>query len=383
MTAVPELLHTITSGQSLSIGGVGTPALSTVSEEPNALLAASGGVLSALQSSTAQAPQLSMGYALARARPGQRLAFSTHGQGGRSIAQLSPGGDTGLYEQAIGRVNATRAAEVAAAGSYGVEALHWIQGEQDQELGTSLANYVASMVALRDAYRAGTDTPDLPMISSQTASWGYYGTPARIGLAQLRAARENDGIYIVGGQYQLPYIDGQHPTNVGYYRLGELHARAHQAVIDGSGWAPFAPISYELTPSRIDVRYHVPYGPLRFDTAVVPAQPHRGFSLSGTAAAITAVALVSADTVRLSISRPITESTAAVGYGVSSVVGGVGAGNLADSHPGVSAYDSAPLANWALHSLDPVAPLPGSVAWRGALYVTLPGGELRGLSLVP
>lgn len=377
---MPDFLHTITSGQSLSIGGAGGSALSTVSEEPNAYLVASGGSLAPLAGSASQRPELSMGYRLAGARPAQRLGFSTHGEGSRTIAELSPGGSTGLFEIAVARATLIRDAELAASRSYGVEAVHWIQGEQDQVLGTSLNAYVTAMLELKDAYDAAiedlTGEDATPFISSQTATWAYSETPARIGLAQLEAARTTPGVYLVGGQYQIPHADDLHPTNVGYYYLGELHARAHQAIIDGDGWAPFAPTGYVVTPGYVDVFYHVPTGALEFDTTTIAAQTNMGFSLAGTSATITGVTLIGSDTVRLALSQPITESGAQVGYGVSSVIGGRGVGNLCDGETTTSVYDGARLANWAAHSLDTVDVVAPLVFNATALYLVGTGGRL-------
>lgn len=382
-----DILHTLTSGQSLSIGGSGSPSLSTVSEELNAYAIGSSGFPAALTNATNQFPHLSMGYTLARTRPLQKLGFSTHGQGSMSIAALSPGGSTGKFEEAIARVQAGRDYAVARSTSYALEpVIHWIQGEEDSKLNTPAATYLASLTALRQAYIdqihpiTGQDLSGLAWVMSQTASWAHppNGAEPRIGLAQLQAARTLPNFYVIGGQYQFPYADSQHMTNVGYYRMGELHARAHQAVIDGLDWRPFAPREYVVTPAYVDVVYDVPSGALEFDTTTVPAQPAMGFSLPGSSASITHVALVGEDTVRLLLSQPITEPGTKVGYGVSSSIGGVGVGNLCDGEAATSHYDGARIANWALHSLDALD-IEGSnpVAFNvTAAYLTGAGGNL-------
>lgn len=351
--------HTLTWGQSLSIGSQGTPSLSTVSEVGNAWLAAADGTSTVpLKSSVQQQPQLSCGYRLAAARPALRHLFSTHGLGGQTIAQLGKGGSSGKYEEAVAYTAAAHGVEAGLSNTHTVEAIHAIQGEADQTFNTPRDVYQAAFVDLHDDFTADiqaiTGQSSVPLISSQTATWAYYAKPARIGLAQLDAARTVPGIYLVGGQYQFPYKDGLHLTNVGYYRLGELHARAHQAVVDGYGWEPFAPTAYEVTDNWIDVTYAVPTGGLEFDTTTVAAQPAMGFSLSGTTSAITSVELIGADTVRLNLSEPIAGSSVEVGYGVSSQNGSVGLGNLCDGETTASVRDGSRLANWALHSLDTV-----------------------------
>ena len=341
--------HVLTSGQSLAVGSQGTPSLSTASETANTfLLAADGTIATPLKNATTQYPQLSMGYRIGASRPAETFAFSTHGLSGKTIAELSKGGSTGMYEQAIAYVTAS---------ARQVEALHWIQGEADQTFATPQATYLTSLATLHANYTADiaaiTAQSSLPLITSQTATWAHYGTPASIGLAQLKAAREQAGVYLVGGQYQLEYYtDGLHMTNVGYYHLGELHARAHEAVISGAGWAPFAPVGTNLTPGYLDVAFHVPTGALEFNTTRVPAQPNMGFSLHGTTATITGVSLVASDAVRLTLSKAVTEPGAAVGYGVAYDNGSVGLGNLTDGETTTSVYDGARLANWAVHFKD-------------------------------
>lgn len=350
--------HTLFWGQSLSVGSQGKPSLSTVSEVPNAFLVAADGTASVpLKSSVQQQPQLSCGYRLAEARPGMDHVFSTHGLGGRTLEQLSKGGSSGKYEEAISYVTAAHSVQAG----HVVEAVHAIQGEADQLYGTSISAYVDGFAALHADFTADigavTGQGTVPLITSQTATWAYYDSPARIGLAHLEAARTLPGVYIIGGQYHLPYVDDLHLTNVGYYKLGELHARAHQAVVDTGGWPVFAPVAYTVEPTHVDVTYEVPSGPLRFDTTTVAAQPSMGFSLAGTAAQITDVTITGADTVRLGLSQPITEPGAHVGYGVSARNQAVGLGNLCDSDPSLSVLDDEPLQNWALHSLDPL-PIP-------------------------
>lgn len=373
--------HILTEGQSLAVGSQGTPSLSAVSEVGNAWIAALDGTTAVpLKSATQQRPDLSLGYRAGGRRPATQFALSTHGQGGQAIAALSKGGATGKYEEAIATYLATHAARLAAGDTHSPGSVHFIQGEADQTFGTPRATYLAALTKLLADHRADLSAPTLAMICSQTATWAHYGNAPSIGLAQLDGARTVPGLYLVGGQYQLEYYtDGLHLTNIGYYHLGELHERAHEAVRTGAGWAPFAPIATALQPSYLDVQFHVPIGALQFDTTIVPAQANMGFSLSGTAATITAATLNGTDKVRLALSRPIVEATARVGYGVVANNGSVGLGNLCDSEATVSAKDGKRLANWALHFDDslgvvPVGPTTGFAV--STIYLTMPDKRL-------
>lgn len=374
-------------GQSLVVGTSGAPAISTASENVNAFVAdGTTGALSPLlrDSSGPQRPGLSAVYRIADANPGQRFAEMTKGQGAQTIAQLSKGGSSGQYELMVSGWAATKAAELAAGGTFAVEPMHFIQGEQDQINGTSISTYITRALQYRldftnDIWLPSGMTGLVPMILSQTATWASYSSEARIGLAQLKLAREQAGFYALA-QYQFPYAtDGIHLVRVSYYKMGELHGRVHNAVRSGAGWKPFAPFERVITPTSVILRFDVPHGPLAFDTTVVPAQPNYGFSLAGTAATITGVAITAANEVTLSTSQQVVEPGASVGYGIKYGTG-PGLGNLRDSEPTLSKYDNGPLANWALHFSDDLGiPLPSvtklwvssafySIGAHGALY---------------
>jgi hypothetical protein len=355
--------HYLTLGQSLPDGSQGTPALSTVSEVTNAYIVATNGTIAnELKSSTIQRPYLSMGYRIAAASPADTFGFSTHALSGQSIAQLSKGGSSGRYEQAIATVTAAHTARVAAGDTYTVPWINWFQGEADQTFGTTRAAYRAALLQLMADYAAdimaitGQAEPPKWMIN-QTATWAHYENAASIGLEQLDIARTIPGVWAVGGQYQLPYADGLHMNNVGYYYVGELIGRAINAVNAGAAWKPFAPSSITATADGLTVTFDVPTGPLVLDTVLIPEQPFYGFSLSGTAAVITGVSLAG-DTVTITTDKPVTESTARLGYGVSSNNGAVGLGNLRDSNAALSGYDSHPLPDFALHASDSFTPFP-------------------------
>lgn len=349
------LEHGITGGQSLAIGTSGTPGYSTAAEASNAFQPDSAGALTALQiasTSNAQRPDLSMGYREAQAHPSQRFAFSTHGLGAQALSQLAKGGSSGKYEDTISVATATKNTEVAAGGTYHVREYHFYQGEQDQVIGTSVTAYVSQFNAYIAQLRADIlpidGVANFPVFIAQTATWAHYGSAARIGLAQLQLARTAANTYAIA-QYQLTYaVDGLHLRQPSYYKLGELHARAAESVLNGTGWAPFAPTNITIVGSTVEITFAVPTGSLEFDTTTMAAQTNMGFSVSGTAATITGVAITAANKVTLTMSQPVTEPGSKVGYGVAYGTG-PGLGNLCDGETAVSVRDGSRLANWALH----------------------------------
>lgn len=384
--------HYLTLGQSLPDGSQGTPSLSTVSEVTNAFIVATNGTIAnELKSATIQRPYLSMGYRIAATDASKVFGFSTHALSGQSIAQLSKGGSSGRYEQSIATVTAAHTARSAAGDTYSVPWINLFHGEADQTLGTSRAAYRAAFIQLMADYTtdimAITGQPVAPKwMINQTATWAHYANAASIGLEQLDMARTIPNVWAVGGQYQIPYFsDGLHMTNVGYYRIGELIGRSINALRSGGTWKPFAPKTITATVGGLTVQYDMPISPLVFDTTLISAQPNYGYSLSGTSALITSVTLTASDTVTITTNKPVTESGAKLGYGVSANNGSVGLGNLRDSNTAFSGYDATPIPNWALQSNDQITPyptLPGKIYtilqkyWLdadGRTYVVTPG----------
>lgn len=388
-----HIIYTGTSGQSLAQGAQGGASLTPVAEAGNARTVTSAGSTTAHQNSSADLnrPDLSMGSRLAQADPSKSWYFSSHATGGTSIEQLSKGGTTGRYEELIAYHDAGKTLAIGNGHTWETGNFHWIQGERDQgQENTPREVYVQRMQQLLDDYRADLAAPALAMFSSQTATNGYYDNEPRISLAQLDAARSLPGIYLVGGQYQLPYItDKLHLTNVGYYRLGELHARAEIAVRAGAGWAPFAPTAVTLdgTGQVITVAMHVPAPPLAWDTTVVAAQPNMGFSLHGTAAAIVSVEITGPSTVTITTTADVSGDPVEVGYAVAYNDGGASFGNLRDSHPALSAYDSTPLRNWALQFRDPVSGTtyagPTTAFKADSIYLVGSQGQLYPITEIP
>lgn len=397
-----DILHDLVAGQSLAAGTPSVtsplpPPLTTTPENSRARMVnkTTGALIDLVPdgSPLRQRPELSRLPRIAEANPGQVFATSTHAQGSQTIAMLSPGGSSGKYEEAILTVQRAKAAATSAGQSYLVRGLSWIQGEADTSAGTTAAAYKAAVLALRDAYTtdvgAATGQSALgPFVMSQTATWPHYSSDPRISLAQLDLARTVSGFYLVGGQYQLPgYEDGLHLTPLGYYYLGELHARAWNRITSGAGWLPFSPNTVTVTGSTIVLDYDVPTGSLVLDTTTVPAQPNYGFSVTGTPASIASVAVTGPKQVTITMTSPIQGAGGQVGYGVTAPVVGAGSppgrGNLRDSDPGVSAWDGVPLRNWAaLWQSD--LPAGGSLsAWQiNGVYLVGAGGLLYPMQLM-
>lgn len=369
--------HLIISGQSLSVGWNGMPVISTVTENANARrIHPADGTVTAMEGGnplypTWQLPEMTLAY---RAATVDMVGASSHGLGGASIAQLSKGGSSGKYEQAISVAGTVKTNRTALGDTYGVGAFHWVQGETDQNEGMPAANYLAALEAMIADYRAdipvATGQPEnFPVILSQTSM--TYNKPATVAIAQLEASRTIPDTFIACSHYHLPhYTDNIHLTNVGYYRLGEYHARALNSIKTTGSWKPLAPKSVTARGNQITIVYDVPKPPLVFDTTMVPAQPNMGFTLTGTTASIIAVEIVAQDTIVLTTDSQL-DGPVGVGYASDLLTYGA-RGNVRDSEPATSGYDGTQLANWSLIFRE-LPTVPAGLRYASAAFVQVGG----------
>lgn len=285
--------------------------------------------------------------------PSAHVTLATRGQGGASLAQISQG--TAFYNDHLSRVTAA----VALNDELRVYMIHLMQGERDQDIGTTEASYLSTLQSLYDDYNAdlkaatGQSQDVLGIVQDQMDA----DRDMTIGLAQLKAHRQFAFHTLAGPRYHLPrFSDELHLINVGYYKLGEIHARAHNAVRDG-GWEPVHPWQISIDGTTVRVRFHVPVMPLVFDTTTVAAVTDMGFSYHDTAspldggpmsADIVNVA-IEADSVLLELDQAPGGADPHIAYGSINRHG-----NLRDSDPLESQHDATPLRNWCCHFYDPI-----------------------------
>lgn len=392
--------YCISDGQSNPAGADARPAV-PVSGIPawagitNALLAnTNSGAHSTLgpRGDGNQATQISQGYALAALRPTERIVRYLNAVGGQPIANLLPGGGSGSYEAALTALPAAFNTSISAGNTPTVAVFNWNQGEGDLAGNTRPLTYKARFGDLRTAYRTGTlgalpGMATAPWLLVQTGQWGYrgaglastLGSPNPIGIAQWELARDTADIYMGAPIYAYEFESYINPDNGftpsplhlsprGQIHLGEVLARIEHRLINGQGWAPLQPLYAVKTGlTSIDVKFQVPVPPLRWnitDPQWGDAGPHKGFAVAGTASTVTRADIVGADVVRLTVDQPIPEPAVTVTYGMRYLntpmvdypdIHVVGIGNLTDSETAVSAYDSTPLPNWAVHSQVPAA----------------------------
>lgn len=345
------LNHILVSGQSLSIGVMGDPALSTSQPYSNVMF--DGGVVNPASLASlvpcveASVESLASACAnlvtaLAQANGGDHVALvSAHGIGGADYAVIKKGGSGAAYANGQAQV----AAGIALAPStHAVRAVLIVHGEADGSEGTP--NYGDLMIQFQQDYetdcKAQTgQTVAIPLIHSQMSAEDESNIP----IEQLRAHVAAPGkVILTGPKYHLPTVDGSHLTNEGYRQLGEEYARVYyRAVVRGEVWEPLRPKTVSRVGAVITVQFYVPTPPLVLDTTLVPAMTSMGFEWSGVET-ITDVSITASDTVQITLSG----TPAPGGHLKYAQRAAEIAGNLRDSDATTSLHGYA-LHNWACH----------------------------------
>ncbi len=349
-----DLIGILGTGQSLAIGAMGTPVLSTAPAFGNLKLSLGDlsvppfdpenrglslvplcepirrvgrffpegypGNVRGETPHTAMAHQLST---LARQRLSRDCVtvHSVVGESGQPMAVIDrdaiPRLDGGLaWAAGVFEVQAITRLAKERGKRYGVGAVVLTHGEADAER----AAYAGELYRLWEDYNrdlcALTGQRELfPLLASQQhATPNMRGAVAESTLAVWRAALEHpERLVCSGPKYQYDYDDdGVHLTARSYARLGEKYGQVFfQQVLEGRPFRPLQPEALERTGSSLRVRFTVPVPPLRWDSSLPSPHPEsaqewrlgRGFEVLSGARRITIadVQLAGLDTVLLQL----------------------------------------------------------------------------------
>ena len=243
-----KLFHIVVMGQSQARGFQATPALTTASV-PNCWTLTDGpldvntsGVLVPLLESgvetiaTALAQQLNDFVNI----PNHQFAVTIHAVGGTTIEQLSKGGSTGKFEEAI--ASAETISDIALANGWEYEVhLVWMHGGTGNNTPTPYGDQFADLV---NEFR----TDVTPHLHSQAAGnvHVFAAQQRQIGSPdysiQLYEQSELlSNVHISHPRYTLEYQgDNIHLTNHGTRNAGVLFARAIYTELFSGGWRPLA-----------------------------------------------------------------------------------------------------------------------------------------------
>jgi hypothetical protein len=374
------LNHILSTGQSLSLGSKGGPALSTTQPYNNKML--NGSSLTALVESTLESMSSAMANTLTALSPNTdfQSAVTRHGAGSKSYTQLKKG--TTLYADGLTQATNVKNAATALGLVAKVIAVTNIHGESDH-VADNGADYQSYLEEWHSDYNTDVkvitgQTGDIPMITDQMSSQtGYDDATSLIPLAQLSASEDNPGdIILVGPKYYFTYADNAHLENTSYRWLGEYYGKVLKKVtLDNESWKPLSPDSITRSGNVIYADFHVPAGEIAFDTTLVSARTHYGFEYydDTSSASISSVEILDDDTVKVTLSGTPTGADQRLRYAYTGVPGtqpgaqntGSAAGNLRDTDSTPSLYGNT-LYNWSVHfdksiTEDSVAPTPSSI----------------------
>ncbi|MDO8623926.1 MAG: peptidoglycan-binding protein [bacterium] len=372
----------LSTGQSLSVGYNGGPALTTTQPYSNLMLNAATTSLIALiePARGASGAVETMSSALANMITSLASSLvsnytsivSLHGVSSAAYSGLKKG--TAPYNYGMAQVSAARQLSLAVGKSLIVSGVTAIHGERDELAGRTASRYEADLVEWQNDYETDVQVllgqqDSIPLFTDQMSSWtAYNSTTPHTALGQYMAAKDHpDDIIVVAPKYMLDYSDTVHLTNYSYRRLGEYYAKAYKkVVIDGDAWTPLMPTAVERSGSTIRATFAVPVEPLALDTTAVNLKTNYGFEYTddSSSATISSVEIIAPDAVQVTLSGTPTGAnprlryayTGTSGSGAGRTVSGSARGNLRDSDTTAALYQdgSVPVAmgnylyNWAL-----------------------------------
>lgn len=311
-----DINHIVITGQSLSVGDWGGPALSTTQPYGNIQFIGGGSdnmgefvplvepcyrdvILKHGSSGDGESTVETMASGMANLvsalvydgtadRRYHRSLCSIHGIGASDYDVIKRGGSGDAYLLGMEQITAAHNLALQKRLSYRVAALCLVHGEADR----ANATYDADLLEMQKDYEAdvwaitGQQDP-VPLLYTQFSSWTAYSTTTSAGaLAQYRAAKNNPGrLFLVGPQYFLDYnaadLAGKHLANTGYRWMGEYFAKVYQrVVIERKAWWPVMPSYIWRDGADIYIQFHVPKPPLQFDVTNV-TDPSGGSNFKG------------------------------------------------------------------------------------------------------
>jgi hypothetical protein len=237
------------------------------------------------------------------------------------------------YDATLFEASAITRLAGAAGKKYGIGAIVITHGESDagntnyaNDLYTLLTNYNADLPAITG------QTAKIPMfVSQQNSVPSDTGSVSISAVQQWKAGVDHPGeIVCTGPKYQYSYATDTahvHLDAQEYERLGEKYGQVYfERVVQGHDWQPLQPTSGEVSGNVVTVHFHVPVPPLAWDDTLPP--PHatmipewaagRGFEVIGASVrqTITSVDLVGDDTVKITCGKDLSGLSVVVGYAV-------------------------------------------------------------------
>ncbi|WP_223560194.1 sialate O-acetylesterase [Chryseobacterium lathyri] len=266
--------------------------------------------------------------------------------GGTCITDLSKG--TTTYNSLLSQVQTAKNTAASLGKTFSVPAFCWTQGEEDYRAGDNAGDYgsgkyipteyASKLIKLIDDLNTDIKAitgqkNDVKCIMYQVASHNPYTRYPRIAIEQLNAAIKDKRIFLAKTMYDVEYnaADNVHAPNKTYRNMGNHYGIAlFDAIVKNEHRLPIYPVKNTRVGNSMYIQFHVPVKPLMFDDVWVTPQTdgNKGFNLvnvnneysttatiASSATMITAVNIVSADTVKIDFSGPPAAGTRLT-YGV-------------------------------------------------------------------
>ena len=296
-------------------------------------------------------------------------------------------GGTAAYNEFVTQITQGKA---MVTGGYTCPAIPCIHGESDDNATDGPLYYQHLLNWQHDleaAVKSVTgQTAAVPFLNMQQSSWAAFSGLTRpyTALAQLQTAIDHPDKFICVGpnfiypRYVSSFVDnygsgGAHLTGDGSRWMGEMMGKVFKRVfLEGLPWLPFCPLAFTRTNNVVAIDFHVPVGPMVFDTTHVVNPGNYGFEYAddGGIVTITSVQMdpVLANRINVTLSATPTANHRQIRYAYTGVPGSQNAGCglgprgcLRDSDATTSYYNSTttinmltagqpyPLWNWCCH----------------------------------
>lgn len=224
-------------------------------------------------------------YVLDRRAQGDDSAYcfvgASQGRGGRTIEELSKGGD--IYSNMLKNIQASYDIAQKNGKSYSVWALAWAQGEANIWRENSNTSYTNKLITLKNNFIDDVknitkqDIPPVFLIYQTTDA--NPERPNYVQIGQLNAHITDDDIVLATPIYFMPRTaDDLHISADASVWLGRYFAKALHKWSIGIKHEPLRPKSVIWSGKVIDITYYTD-AQLTFDVALVPEQPNYGFDI--------------------------------------------------------------------------------------------------------
>jgi hypothetical protein len=241
------------------------------------------------------------------------------GQGGRSILALSKETPSSFWDTRLTTdLSLAHQAATLLSATHSVPFWTWTQGEADYSGNLNQREYTKRLLALQNDFcslaTSITSQPFRPaMVMYQLAAHRRYSKEIpTIAVAQLQASLVSSDIFIAVPAYCLEYAaDNLHLSNEGSRMMGYYYGlAAKRAVWDKNPNTCLKPKRvFRRSNTTVDVVYDLVHSPIRINTAWVATIRNSGFDIRTSTNTlrdiITGVAIVGDDTVRLTTSSPV------------------------------------------------------------------------------